>query len=190
MRPAPGYPKDLSAHRWYRSTKHVALSSQYLFPTTNHSTVNLANDKPRAQQLLDMPTVVGPADEQTMTKQTRARQKQQSKSQPPSGRQRQQKEEASQPKGQRPNKDEDIDDVRNRIVARVKSRMEGCKASGHTDTVEDVKHETEREMDAEDFQAHMCASIKRQLEGLKVQLMTEDVKRDKDTGPALYGPRR
>ncbi|EJT51138.1 hypothetical protein A1Q1_07602 [Trichosporon asahii var. asahii CBS 2479] len=159
-------------------------------PMTNHSTVNIANDKPRAQQLLDPSTVVAPADEQTMTKQTRARQKQLSKSQPLSGRQRQQKEEASQPKGQRTNKDEDIDDIRNRIVARVKSRMEHRKATGHTVTVEDVKREIEREMNAEDFQAHMCASIKRQLEGLKVQLMAEDVNRDKDKGPALDGPRR
>lgn len=106
-----------------------------------------------------------------MTKQTRARPKQQSK-------------------GQRPNKDEDIDDIRNRIVARVKSRMEHRKASGHTDTVEDVKREIEREIDAGDFQAHMRASIKRQVEGLKVQLMTEQVNRDKDKGPALDGPRR
>lgn len=68
--------------------------------------------------------------------------------------------------------------------------MEHRKATGHTVTVEDVKHETERDMDTEDFQAHMGASIKRRLEGLKVQLMAEDVNRDKDKGPALDGPRR
>jgi hypothetical protein len=68
--------------------------------------------------------------------------------------------------------------------------MEYRKVTGHAVTVEDVMRKTEREMDAEDFHARSLASFDGPLAGLKVQLMAEDVKRDKDTGPALYGPRR